>query len=231
MKDDIETVRELLSSLAVELGIGQTREQAAFERIISDRDSLRKALDDRWTADLKAAKDIFAETGRTSGFPSVKEVLAHYIAEVERLEKERDEAKKIEHQTFMDAASINVENDFLRAKLERAKEALANISGQHLTSEMDEEEFDSADFEGGYDAIVKVARAELSADAPAQQTPSIAAMQEAMKEAEKTLEPLAKEADRQDTFCSDDSCGVMIDVGDLRCARAALQSLRKAMQP
>jgi len=107
--------------------------------------TLQKALDDRFAADQRAAKAIFAETGRTSGFPSVKEVVAFYGAEVERLEKV--------------LAGINVHRNALLRENDRAKEALRR-AGTQLG-------------EGNrviatrtiYDSL-----SELSADAPAQQT-------------------------------------------------------------
>lgn len=147
---------------------------AMEEQYRAERDSLRKALDDRYTADLKAAKAIFVETGRTSGFPSVKEVVAFYVAEVERLEKEGREARIAEHQTFMDAASINVENNSIRAKLERAKEVLgwyaSNATpGQDMWRIVDKDGSPLIEF-GFIGDRARAVLSELSADAPAQQT-------------------------------------------------------------
>jgi hypothetical protein len=62
----------------------------AVERLVVDRDSLRKALDDRHADDLKAWKSIMRATGKECGIPPNKEVVAFYVAEVERLEEERD---------------------------------------------------------------------------------------------------------------------------------------------
>ena len=104
MSDDIETLRRLADHLGTEerkdaiAALERVEKELSFvsreanrlandlRNMKADRDSLRKTLDDRWAADLKAAKAIFAETGRTSGFPSVREVVAWYAAEVERLE-------------------------------------------------------------------------------------------------------------------------------------------------
>ena len=106
----------------------------------AERDSLRKALDDRFAADQRAAKAIFAETGRTSGFPSGKEVVAYYMAEVERL---RSVLAKDDHTimiSFEDGdhqrlsrgvGKLQRENDSLRAKLERA-----NAEAERLEKEL-----------------------------------------------------------------------------------------------
>ena len=148
MSDDIETLRAAIGFLDQEL-----REEAipALDRLVADRDSLRKALDDRFAADQRAAKAIFAETGRTHGFPSNKEVVAFYVAEVERLEKV--------------LAGINVhrnallrENDSLRAKLVRAKEVFEDIEEQNANNCNETR------------LAVRNFLSELSAGAPAQQT-------------------------------------------------------------
>jgi hypothetical protein len=119
MKDDTETLREFIHYA----NMTPARQQpaiAAFERVVADRDSLRKALDDRWAADIKAAKAIFAETGRTHGFPSVKEIVAYYMAEVERLEKESGGWKQLYETEKESAEAVDLDNITLRAKLERA---------------------------------------------------------------------------------------------------------------
>ncbi|MFA7308381.1 MAG: hypothetical protein WC026_17120, partial [Hyphomicrobium sp.] len=86
---DIRTVT------AYESGFEAGKDEGAAER---DRlqgrvATLQKALDDHWAADLKAAKAIFAETGRKWGFPDNTEVVAFYVAEVGRLESELKLAK------------------------------------------------------------------------------------------------------------------------------------------
>lgn len=51
--------------------------------------------------------------------------------------------------------------DMLLAEAEKRgkfQDALCEIARQKLTGEMDEEQHDNADWEGGYDAIVKIAR-------------------------------------------------------------------------
>jgi hypothetical protein len=48
----------------------------------------------------------------------------------------------------------------------RLREALEDIARQKLIEELDEEEFDSADFETGYDMIVSEAREALGKEAP-----------------------------------------------------------------
>ena len=57
-------------------------------KLRTDRDSLRKALDDRWAADLKAWKAIMRATGKERGLPDNKEVIAYLVAEMDRLENE-----------------------------------------------------------------------------------------------------------------------------------------------
>ena len=47
------------------------------------------------------------------------------------------------------------------AAIERKDAALAEIAKQKLTTELDEEETESAEFEEAYDAIIKIARAAL----------------------------------------------------------------------
>jgi hypothetical protein len=106
----------------------RTDAETMEERYRRDRDSLRKALDDRWAADLKAAKAIFAETGRTSGFPSVKGVVSWHVAEVERLEKEMDIATERKRLSIALTEQLLTERASLRAKLDRAKEALTKVS-------------------------------------------------------------------------------------------------------
>ena len=49
----------------------------------------------------------------------------------------------------------------LVAAIERKDAALAEIAKQKLTTELDEEETESAEFEEAYDAIIKIARAAL----------------------------------------------------------------------
>jgi hypothetical protein len=130
--------------------------QRKYEALLIDRDALRNALGDRWRADLKAAANIFAETGRTAHFPSVKEVVAWYVAEVERLEKrchemlgvcnmlllcselggqQKDETQAAYLRRLLDAfIAAYQERDALLAKLDRAKEALSaakNCIGVH----------------------------------------------------------------------------------------------------
>jgi hypothetical protein len=46
----------------------------------------------------------------------------------------------------------------------RLREALGAVAGQKLAREMDEEMYDSADFEGGYEALVENARAALAGE-------------------------------------------------------------------
>jgi chromosome segregation ATPase len=84
MSDDIETLRDIITH-------HMSRESlAALESLVAERNSLRKALDDRYEADKKAAKAIFAATGRKWGFPPNKEVVAFLIAENDRLKGEID---------------------------------------------------------------------------------------------------------------------------------------------
>jgi regulator of replication initiation timing len=149
----------------------------------SERDSLRKSLDERFAADQRAAKAIFAETGRSSGFPSVKEIVAYYITEAELLKIES--AGRLA--TWADCRELLVaerrENGSLRVKLERAKEALepfASLSVPEYVPDdallvlttinggiIDTKETVTA----GAIRTARVVLVELSGVAPAQQTP------------------------------------------------------------
>jgi hypothetical protein len=164
-----------------------------------ERDSLRKALDDRWAADLKAAKEIFAETGRTSGFPSVKDVVGFYVAEVERL---GTQVRALERYAIEghDAAKQAIDAaDSLRAKLERAKVALQPFKAFLDANEQvwaDDDTTAVSTGEGrtheswltfGHIRRVRAVLSELSADAPAQQTQIGDEVREAIAEAEKAL--------------------------------------------
>lgn len=158
----------------------------AVERLVVDRDALRKALDDRHAADKKAWSAIMRATGKERGIPPNKEVVAYLVAEVERLEKR---VKYLEG--CKGWANIAADRDSLRAKLERTKEALKSVL--HLLKpergEIDDQLEglpDSHLFElvwsrehgdGMYPCVtagqLRRARAvlsELSADAPAQQS-------------------------------------------------------------
>lgn len=161
---------------------GIDRMTARITELEAERDSLRKALDDRWEADKKVAKAIFAETGRTHGFPSNTEVVAYYMAEVERLEKASssmlDDMRELDAVCLVLGCEDSVEPaseyaisaldevDHLRAKLERAKEA---ISGLLATPEI--ADADPRDKDEETQIAERKARAilsELSADAPVQ---------------------------------------------------------------
>jgi hypothetical protein len=169
MSDDIETLREFI-------GISENAQQArdALERLAgkyetavqnrnyyaeerkkveAERDrlqgrvgTLQQALDDRHAADLKAWKAIMQAVGRTQGLPTNKEVVAYYVAEVERLEKERDEFAAQFCELRCSRDDYRSDRDSLRAKLERAKAWLKSFKPY-----------------GWVDLL-----AELSADAPAQ---------------------------------------------------------------
>lgn len=131
MSDDIEALRAFIGLRDESSGWpdnGAIDARAALERLIVDRDSLRKALDDRYAADIKAAKAIFAETGRTRGLPPNAEVVAWHVAEVERLEKELQDAQDTIMGHEIAGAMFEKDRDSLRAKLERAKEALEPFS-------------------------------------------------------------------------------------------------------
>lgn len=165
----------------------------ALEAQAAERDSLRKALDDRWAADLKAAKAIFAESSRTHGFPSVREVVGWYVAEVERLENALKQAEDDNAFNFEAAQkecgqrlAVEADRDSLRAKLDRAKEALAPFAderndGGHLWNAT------ASDF-----ARARTVFAELSADAPAQPPQISDAVRPLLDEAIAALEKIDK---------------------------------------
>jgi hypothetical protein len=97
MKDDIETLPERLVRTELKDVTGSLLGSAADEicRLRAERDllqgrvgALQKALDDRYAEDKKAVKAIFRATGRTRGVPPNVEIVAFYVAEVERLRTE-----------------------------------------------------------------------------------------------------------------------------------------------
>jgi hypothetical protein len=173
MKEDIETLRAFITGVCTDKGRREARPEAtaALDRLAADRDSLRKALDDRWAADLRAAKAIFAQTGRTSGFPSVREVVAFYVAEVERLEKDRDEWKTQAHILRDRCQLVEIALGDHSAKLDRAKEDFGFLLDR--LSEYDPDDTSpSRDFYGHVSPAIsraEMAFSELSADAPAPQ--------------------------------------------------------------
>ena len=90
MSDVVEMLRAFIADLVADRGKTPSRPEAlvALDWLVAERDALRKALDDRFDADVKATKALFAATGRTRGFSSAKETVAYCIAEMERLERE-----------------------------------------------------------------------------------------------------------------------------------------------
>ena len=54
--------------------------------------------------------------------------------------------------------------DEIRAKMKRMEKALGEISKQHLSAEMDDHTSEHADWEGGYEAIVLIARTTLDSE-------------------------------------------------------------------
>ena len=145
--------------------IGKDGKAISARELEDDRDSLRIALDDRYAADQRAAKAIFAETGRTAGFPSVKDVVGFYVAEVENWKSraqqfQRERAELADKLNGTPCAEIRwqYERDSLRAQLDRAKEAVEALleAGKHQPIHM------------GINKKAHAILAELSADAPAQ---------------------------------------------------------------
>jgi hypothetical protein len=202
MKDDIEKLSAFIDVYSHDDG----ELRAAMDRvanIVVDRDrlqgrvaTLQKALDDHFSADKRAAKAIFTATGRKWGFPDTVEIVAFYVAEVERLEKDLQELRL--QSAFNALVQINEPNvelakkflavkadrDSLRAKLDRAKEALRDAATA-LEDSYPNEELNYSNYThddvcrigGMMDecasasiAAAEIARAvlsELSADAPA----------------------------------------------------------------
>jgi len=76
-------------------------------------------------------------------------------------EIDRLRAIAIERMAWFKQAADNVE--LLDAQLASARKALDSMSAQLTSSEMDEDQRDHADWQGGYDAMVIVARVALDA--------------------------------------------------------------------
>jgi hypothetical protein len=149
MIGDIETLRGFVDDYCSHDDGGKV--QSALERLVADRDrlqgrvaTLQEALDDRHADDLKAWSAIMRATGKERGIPDNKEVVAWHVAEMERLEKERKRWEAVAESAWksLDAEfnrgirqvplvkqllDVKSERDSLRAKLDRAKEALARI--------------------------------------------------------------------------------------------------------
>lgn len=121
MNDDIETLRR-----AIDLGTFTGNAAiAALERLVVDHDSLRKALDYRYAADKKAWSAIMRATGKERGLPDNKEVIAFYVAEVERLEKELTGARE----------AIKTQNGIVISSVEKTIEARKKLPcGHHASS-------------------------------------------------------------------------------------------------
>jgi ribosomal protein L40E len=234
------------------------------ERYRSDRDSLRKALDDRHAADKKAWSAIMRATGKERGLPDNKEVVAYLVAEVERLEERVAELEQVSAEVcdkcgwamkFPGENCRNCERDSLRAKLDRAKEALEFYACKEPqcgdTADTQECKGENDNVYCGFKA--RAVLSELSADAPAQQTqlcpvhgkpfpccvgfdpyapaqpPQISDdVRSLLDEAIAALEPFEKEAAKQDLYRADDSDGVMIKVGLLRQASSVAAKLQAA---
>lgn len=129
--------------------------KVASEKLVpveSDRSSLRKALDDRYEADKKAAKAIFQATGRKWGFPDNKEVVAYYVAENERLEKALSYSTDCFNECAANEDTLRAENRTLREALERIK----NL------------EYGGENFRNDAIRAYRIAEAALSATAPVQ---------------------------------------------------------------
>jgi len=241
MKDDIETLRVFIGSREESnshyLDEDAVEDAAALERIVhwqrlraedimtlgeelgrtrAERDSLRKALDDRHAADKKAWSAIMRATGRERGIPPNKEVVAFYVAEVERFGIENASLRTIVSKcadalgngaaishdcsiAFMgelpseiglhvaslveDRDTWKEQADSLRAKLERATEAVGKLRDAvfELCEDTENKYANKAvELEGKMGAYargriyeakrIRRTIAELSADAPAQRT-------------------------------------------------------------
>lgn len=153
--------------------LGPARPYEEIEQLRAERDSLRKNLDDRFAADKRAAKAIFAATGRKWAFPDNKEVVAYYVAEVERLEKESGGWKQLYETEKESAEAVDLDNITLRAKIERAKEALNKYTAARLRNALGEPagwRISGKDSVNEAEIFARTVLFELSADAPAQQT-------------------------------------------------------------
>jgi hypothetical protein len=143
---------------------------ATIDRLKTDHDSLRKALDDRHAADKKAWSAIMRATGKERGLPDNKEVIAFYVAEVERLEAR---VKYLEG--CKGWANITAERDSLRAKLAKAREVARDAhqfgycTASGPANHEEAAECDRLEEEAWSEFVSKSdGLSELSADAPAQ---------------------------------------------------------------
>lgn len=128
-KDSFEREYAIVHKIWEQLGLPSYEElngrsiHDLIDEIKTDRDALRKALDDRHAADKKAWSAIMRATGKERGLPDNKEVVAFYVAEVERLENERDiasERKRLLDESIALTKQLLADRDSLRAKLDEA---------------------------------------------------------------------------------------------------------------
>jgi hypothetical protein len=187
-------------------------------------DTLQKALDDRHAADKKAWSAIMRATGKERGIPPNKEVVAFYVAEVERLEGELSEMSALADARCTEKEFVEDENADLRAKLKRAAPIIAAYVVQN--PKWTHHERGEQDPMGAHALL-----SELSADSPTRQTQTSDDVRDAMVEAKKALELYAYPEKAKDRLggpvCVPDFYSEL-DFGDV--ARAALAKLRSIMK-
>jgi hypothetical protein len=235
MKDDIETLRQFIAGVCTDKGRREARPEAldALDRLQARVAELEKERARQWCESC----------GTVSNTGECDCTIMGDRPELRKPVDYADAMHKEACEQLARADAAEADRDSLRAKLERAKEIAermdANLGetlhtafrkgcdSQHASVAHSAIKDMASD--GSWNDYLETVRdwselgelravlAELSAAAPAQQTTDLTAMQEAMKEAEMALEPFA-------TDCVEDD-------EDYRCARAALGSLRKAMQP
>jgi chromosome segregation ATPase len=187
MTDDVETLRELIANHPAMDSLTRSNARIALDRIehrlsalvptaIQAQEMAKEQMDRCIAAEAERDSlqarivDLTEAQGRRGiELASAKETIRQHLARVAELEKERDAALGTADDIY---AKLMAERDRLRAKLERAKEVLTFYADPFGVCDESGEEVRVPDF---YDEMdfwdrARFVLAELSADAPAQQT-------------------------------------------------------------
>lgn len=195
MSTDIETLRGIITHHVMRGTPVQREALAALDRLVADRDSLRKALDDRHEADRKAWRAIMRAAGREVERLGTENASLRTI--VSKCADALGNGAAISHDcsiAFMgelpseiglhvaslteDRDTWKEQSDSLRAKLERVKEALLFYADPFGVKDEHGEEVSVPDFysEMEFGDRARAILSELSADTPAQQAPQMPAL-------------------------------------------------------